>query len=298
MDINDIFSKYANREAELVLYQRAMKKIADKELTELFEYSEAHKEHQDILDLPRSINNMYFYAAKDAGARLYGHKTNSIEDEKMSVILHKNKQYQWLLAEAYEAYEDFIEQSYAYLAFINHNTWPLSDYGNINLSELSTKEYEYFLAQAKNKKDKPNSMIKQFRKVFPQYEVLETTNKLSKDLRFMINIAEKFRHHIVHTSGKVQDKKKCIEDIIKMTGIYNNGKYDIERYNFIDGFFGSEEYSNTIVLLEIPDDTKAPILFEINRLNILTSSLITDAHILFEEILNMEKELGITTAST
>ncbi len=44
MDINDIFSKYANREAQLVIYQRAMKKIADKELTELFEYSEAHKE--------------------------------------------------------------------------------------------------------------------------------------------------------------------------------------------------------------------------------------------------------------
>ena len=35
--------------------------------------------------------------------------------------------------------------------------------------------------------------------------------------------------------------------------------------------------------------------FEINRLETLSGSLITDAHILFEEILSMEKELGIST---
>lgn len=294
MNITRIFSDYANRAAQLVIYQRAMKKIAQQELSELVEYSEIHKNHQDILDIPRSVNNMYFYAAKDGTARLYGHNVQSVEDEKKAVILHKNKQYQWLLAEAYEAYEDFIEQSYAYMAFINNETWPLMDYGNINLRELKDKDFSYFLLQARNKKDKPHSMLKQLRKVFPQYEVLETQNKVNKDLKLIINMTEKFRHHIVHTSGKVLDKTKCIEDILKKTGVFNNGKYNTDIFDYINDFFGNEDLSNTIMLLEMQMNVGLPICFEINRLETLSGSLITDAHILFEEILSMEKELGIS----
>ena len=47
----------------------------------------------------------------------YGYKERRLEDQKRAVWRHKNKQYQWLLAEAYELFEDFIESAYGFAGF-------------------------------------------------------------------------------------------------------------------------------------------------------------------------------------
>ena len=85
---------------------------------------------------------MCFTHPKDGTPYFFGHFKSTIEDRRLSVILHKNKQYQWLLSEAYEEFEDFIEAAYAYAGYADNNFWPLKDYGNISLQDLQNKEFQ------------------------------------------------------------------------------------------------------------------------------------------------------------
>ncbi len=98
------------------------------------------------------MHNMSFRNAKTGDAIFYGFKELSIEDRYLHVLLHKNKQYQWLLAEAYEEFEDYIENAYAYYGSINNSFWPLRDYGNIFLSELKNKDFYWYVEQARKEK--------------------------------------------------------------------------------------------------------------------------------------------------
>jgi hypothetical protein len=63
---------------------------------------------------------MTFYDAITGNVIFYDHKKLSIEDRYLHIFIHKNKQYQWLLAEAYEEYEDYLENIYAYYGKVNN----------------------------------------------------------------------------------------------------------------------------------------------------------------------------------
>jgi len=145
MNDSEIIELFADKLAEIVLYQRAVKKTAQKELKYLEDYAASLQDKPDLMDISSSHNAMYFYDARTGTARMYGHKVSSIEDRYLSVILHKNKQYQWLIAEAYEEFEDFLERVYAFLGYTDSNFWPMSDFGRISLSELSGKDFDWHL---------------------------------------------------------------------------------------------------------------------------------------------------------
>jgi hypothetical protein len=284
MTVEDIFNNYSDKIAQLHLYQRAMKELATAEIKKLNEYAVSFSDKPEILELSSSYNNMYFYAARDGEAKLYAHKKSSVEDRIESVYLHKNKQYQWLLAEIYEVYEDFLEEIYAYIGSKDNSLWPLIDFGNVRLSDLKNKDFEYYLTQAKKKDDIPHSILNSIRQSFPDYYKLETENKLNKNIRLLIVLVEKLRHIIVHCGGVVKDKKEFIELVIRKAGFFNDGKYKKEYYDFIEGFFGAEQYSTTISLLEIRVMPELPILAEVDRFEILSNILSASAYAICEEI--------------
>jgi hypothetical protein len=289
MDINEIYLEYSSKMVQIYLYQRAMKTLVNEELAKLNEYANTFKDKPDLLDLSSSHHSIIFRSAKDGNVRFLGHRKNTIEDRIKSVILHKNKQYQWLLAEAYEVYEDFLQQVYAYIGYIDHSLWPLVDYGNITLKELENKDFQYFLAQSRNKKDIPHSILSKLREYLPNYGKLEVKNKLDKNLKLMIILIEKLRHCIVHRGGCVFIKKEFIESVIKKAGLYNNGKYDQHIFDYMSGFFGENEFSNTIVVIEIRVMPELPILAEVNRFEILVETLTASVFAICEEVREMEK---------
>jgi hypothetical protein len=284
MKLDDIYADYCIKIAPIYLHQGSIKKITDENLKSLTEYANSLKENNLLAGFPSSLHNIYFYSAKDGTARLLAHKSSSIEDNINSTILHKNKQYQWLLAEAYEVYEDFLQNIYAFLGYNNNELWPLSDFGAITLNELKTKEFIFFQKQAKNKKDIPHSILSKLREILPKYMALEANNKINKNIKLMIILIEKLRHIIVHCGGVVQDKNEFIEGIFQKAGLFNNGKYDKNVYEFILGFFGDEQYKNTISLIEIPVMPELPIRAEINRVDILINTLSASVHAICEEI--------------
>lgn len=284
MKIKNIFDDYASKMAQLHLYQRAMQKIAKKELQDLDEYEKSRGKNPDLKELYCSYHSMHFRNAKDDSRVSFSHIKSTIEDMRLSVILHKNKQYQWLLSEAYEAYEDFIKTSYAFAGYSDNNFWPLKDYGNISLNELKKKPFTWYIDQSKKKSNTPNSIINQFKRNYPGISEIENKNALNINLRLAVILIEHLRHIIVHNGGVVTDKTAFIKRVLEKSGLYNNGKYDKMHESFIKNLFGNNEYENTVVLLEIRIHPELPFDLHQNVFDILSGYLMSYAHIIFENL--------------
>lgn len=284
MNIDEIFESYSNKMTQLSLYQRAMKDIAKKELEKLTEYEKSLEDYPELKERSLSLHNMSFRIAANGEHFFYGHKKISVKDKRLSVSLHKNKQYQWLLSEAYEEFEDCIERLYAFAGFTNNDFWPLKDYGSISLSEIKSKDFTWFEAQAVNKKDAPASIINKFRESFPNIKKIEDKNQLGVNLRLAITLVEFLRHVIVHRGGVVLDKPKFIGRILKKCGLHNNGNVVKEHLQFIESFFCGGDYENTIILLEVSTNPEIPLDTHINILDVLMGYLMAYIHLIYTSL--------------
>lgn len=173
---------------QLHLYQRATKELAKKELENLYKYQKSLGQTPELEKFSYSNHKMAFRRAIDGKHIFFGRTKLSIKNHQLSVILHKNKQYQWLLLEAYEEFEDCLEKLYAYAGYVDHNFWPLKDFGNISLNELTHKPFEWFEQQASNKKDAPSSIINKFRNTYDSIKTVETNNALGVNLYLAITL--------------------------------------------------------------------------------------------------------------
>lgn len=286
MEMQEIFDSYSNKIAQLHLYQRAIQKIAKNELKKLNEYEQSIEYSPDLKELSSSYDNISFRRAKDGEHIFFGMFKRTLEERKNAVVLHKNKQYQWLLAEAYEAFEDFLENAYAFAGFNDNNFWPLQDYGNISLKKVQEKPLSWFVTQAKKKNDTPSSIINKFREIFPEIVSVEQKNSLGVNLRLAIIFIELLRHVIVHKSGTVSDKDEFIKRVLQKAGLYNNGRADEKYIQYINAHFGSAEYENTITLLEVRVYPEIPLDVHVNVFEILSGHLMAYAHLIYESLSN------------
>jgi hypothetical protein len=286
MEIIEIFKKYTDEVSQIYLHQRAVKATAKNEFERLIQQEKAYEkiceENPELKGISLSAHNLSFRIAKDNSPYSFEYKESSLKDEKTAVVLSKNKQYQWLLAEAYEAFKDFIEYAYAYAGYTDKNFWPLSDFGNISLSELEEKDFKWFVFRAKEKRGKPQSILNHFRKKLPLLQQIETNNKLNTNLKLAIALIEQLRHHIVHTSGVVSNKEQFIKNVLEKSGLYNNGKFDVQHKEFIENFFGPDNYKNTIALLEISTNPEIPLNTYIDIFECLSGYLMAYAHLVAE----------------
>lgn len=249
----------------------------------------------DIEKLPKeyqidniSMHNFSFYSATDGIIRFYGNKKISIEEKYDFIIIHKNKQYQWLLAEAFEEFEDFIENIYAYIGFKDNNLWLLSDFGNITLDILKTKDYSWFQEKSKNKKNVPQSILERLRMIFPKIADIDVNNKLNVNLKLAIILIENLRHIAVHKNGIVDNKDEFIKSTLQKAGLYNNGNPKTEYTQLISQYFGTSEHENYILLLEITHRPHPNLAFEIstNMFESLTNYLLAYAFVCVETIVD------------
>ena len=58
--------------------------------------------------------------------------------------------------------------------------------------------------------------------LYPNIKSIEIHNRLKIDFRFVLILIEKFRHIIVYISGKVEDKRIFIDEILKNLGVSNS----------------------------------------------------------------------------
>lgn len=283
MTLDDVFSNYSDRMAQQRLYQWVAKRSSEKELERLEAYYESHK------DRPRTLKNaegfnMIFHDAENGDFRYYAQLRRSVDDQFDSVVLHKNRQYQWLLAEAYEVFEDFLEELYAFVGWLDYSLWAPTDLGKTPFKELPGKDYLWYRQRVKEKRDKPASILNQLRQAFPEIIEVERNNWFKIDLRLSICMIEVLRHVIVHCGGTVDDTAHFRQDILQKAGLWQNGEPAEPNVRFINAFLGKGKYEKHVVLLEIwsSDESKMPSY--VDRLDLLGDHLMSYANYLVQRI--------------
>ena len=270
INIKDIYENYLRAMLQVQSYQRDIDRSTKSEVGQLQQKLDSLSTHD--AEKINSVSNFFFKKPGDGRTVFYGSRKSSANDRIKASIKRKNKHYQWLLAEAYEEFEDFLENIYAYLAFHDHDAWPLSDYGNIHLSELKSKSFEWLQNQASKKKSGPE-ILNYLRTKFPQMAYIEKNNKITDDLRFTLATIEMFRHIIVHNGGKIKDKEAFTNNIFKKVGEATPRKAEDERLEYLNSFIGNHQSGNTIVLLEAHIKTEGLITTYADRIGHLFDSM-------------------------
>ncbi|MDD5215745.1 MAG: hypothetical protein PHQ03_09455 [Methylococcales bacterium] len=241
-NIKQIYDEYAAEMAKLYFHKSTIHDLYKNELERL--KNPNYKNSED----------MVFEDFRDGQLKKFEMVETNLEEQQELIFILKNRQYQWLVAEAFEHFDDFIENAYAYIGYIDNSCWPMRDYGNIKLNELGNKKFDWFLTQSQSKKTK--DILNEFRTLFPDLKSIESepikANKKKLHPKFVLNFIAQLRHRIVHNGGKVNDKTAFIKTIFAESGISNKsnkGQYD----DFINYFLCGKEngkLDKSIILLE------------------------------------------------
>lgn len=133
MKSSEILEKFLAKMTQIYLYQRAMQDLTQSEIRKLREYEEVLEANPNLPSIGRSYNNMFFRSPRNGELMYFGRNVSGAEERKSEIYAHRNKQYQWLLSESWEEFEDFLEEMYAYVGMKDHDFWPLQDLGLLHL---------------------------------------------------------------------------------------------------------------------------------------------------------------------
>ncbi|HFK8105292.1 TPA: hypothetical protein ACG0I7_005392, partial [Escherichia coli] len=115
-----------------------------------------------------------------------GNSAIDLEEKIRLCNVLKNKQYQWVITEAYELLEDYIEAIYVYTVCVRNDFWSSSYFGKVEDDDIGKGEVYYKLLKAKSNPSK--KIIKIFRNKIPGFKEIEINNKIGKNYRFNIKL--------------------------------------------------------------------------------------------------------------
>lgn len=268
MELDEIFRTFSHRLTEIELLRRAGKDVAAREFKKYLQLAGEAERHPDQAPLYLSTHTMLFYEAQTGEAAVYGGRKLSAEDRVRMVGERKNREYCWLLVEAYEEFEDYLERVYAFLGKQNPEAWPLADFGNVRLSELEAKDFAWHLETVKRKhRQRPKEILKRLRALYPDLEVVERTNQLGVNLRVALELIESLRHKVVHARGEVADLEKFTKGVLKRCGLWNEGKPNEDHRTFVKHYFRSHaDKGHIVTLLEVralPNEVPLEIVHDV-----------------------------------
>lgn len=286
MNIPEILSRLQSRMVLILSYKNDAKNLAsirNRHLIGLLNNPPPDFDKDEVL------SGMNFFYKNPANGTLtyYGTVQRNIQNELDVLRLHKNKQYLWLLAEAYEAYEDFLEMLYATAGHLDRNFWPLAHFGTNTLADLCNRDWQWYLDLVHRADNRltPEKILTIFRKKLPFFEERERSNATGSDLRFSVALITHLRHHIVHTGGNIKERAKFEKNVLDAAAVPNNVKREQFRDEINDLFF-LPPHGNTIAMLEreIPDQSRIPIYHDL--MENYCRKLLSSAHLLADSLEN------------
>ncbi|XPF94899.1 hypothetical protein ACM9HF_02485 [Colwellia sp. RE-S-Sl-9] len=159
----------------------------------------------------------------------YEFRKTSISDLKSLTMQQKNNQYCWLLANAFEKFESYVNYSYEVLT-------------------------------TKTAPRKLNKVLAYFSENYPQLNESEKRNKFKIHLKIAVILVEKLRHSIVHMQGCILEPNAFINKVIEESGINNDR---LEHEDFIQQFI----FNGKVYIVEQPiiDNDLLPRYHDIYR---------------------------------
>ncbi|QSV17304.1 hypothetical protein [Photobacterium ganghwense] len=211
-NIENAYNEFSSRVTNILYY----KNIVQSHTTEIYNDLLKRKENFSKSTLPTEIlsshHSMRFTSPIDGESITFGRMSVNIDESIKHTLYQKNKQYLWLLVEAYEYYEDFLEELYACVGYSNSELWPLSDFGKIYHSDLVGKDYSFYLDKARSQKN-TKEILKYFRSKIPDLKNIERNNENGTNFLYLVSLISKLRHIIVHNGGVINDLGVIIDRI-------------------------------------------------------------------------------------
>jgi hypothetical protein len=275
MTILEIFRNFTMAIADIEVYRNSVESVADREYGHLLQQKENVANSGLIGTI--ALHSMFFQDATSGRPVFYGFRDIAPDQAILNLVRHTNRQHQWFLAEAYELFEEFVKHAYAFMGMNDPTRWPIRDFGGIQLDEVQSKDYQWFLKQARAKGDTPLSMLRQFRKMLPRMASVESNNRYNCDLRVAVTLVGQMRHQIVHAKGIIPDKKAFAEKMIRKLGYSGAGMEP--HLEFIEQTLLVNSEDGAIYLLNVPaPDSTPPFRFHYDILNNLVRYLLIYAH--------------------
>ncbi len=190
------FDRLASKLSQLNQHKSQVNKI----------YAEHHKAIQEFHDqLPEwalefqyGMEHPFHFRSPSTGEDLtHNAPALSLADRLELNVLQKLKTYQWLLVEAYEAFEDFVERAYAYCGLVGIGIWKRP----VNWNREGSNDIQHYHQLPTGKDRKPYAQLQAFRQTSKHFEHFESANPTWANYRVILVLIEKLRHYIVHNGG-------------------------------------------------------------------------------------------------
>ncbi|MCE3605014.1 hypothetical protein LXA47_15530 [Massilia sp. P8910] len=140
---------------------------------------------------------------------------------------------------------------------------------------------EWFRENLKLLTGKPRAILNLLRNSVAEIRALETKNAFKVNLWALVVFSELLRHIIVHNSGRTGDRATLLAKVFADAGLSRSGQD--EFHDFMESFFGTGEYGNSIVMLEmLVGDSGLGI--HRNGLDELSRYLMAYAHLMSKKI--------------
>jgi hypothetical protein len=262
--------------AQIVLQQRAIHSVVSNQWRG---YNERVEKESGDDTVEIGGHRMAFRDPIFSDWKFYGEFKITLSMAKSNVLKHENRQYQWLLAEAYEEFENFLEKIYASVGSKTRSLWPAEDYGNVPVDNLDSITFEKCLnlVRAKKRNKGIGFILTNIRRQIPHINRLERDNATEIDLKLSTAVIAQLRHHIVHTRGYVNDLNSFKRKALSEVGRTNNGKPDQSDINFINNFFRYKNDPSWICLVRIPVEDG---IFHFDILNNACNLLLSHAYLI------------------
>ena len=280
MELDEIFETFKDRLVDIEVLRRAGKDVATREFKKYLELAQQAERHPNRAHLCSSIHAMYYQDAQTGEAVAYGDRELSAQDGVRRVGQRKNREYCWLLVEAYEEFERCMERVYAFLGKWNPEAWPLEDFGNVKWPELGSKNFGWYLNTVKRRyRQRPKEILNRLRAKYPDLETVERTNKLGTNLRVAVELIESLRHKVVHARGEVADLEKFTARVLERCGLWNSGRPNEDHRAFVQRYFRPcTDGGHVVTLLEVRAGPEGvPLEFFLDVFGMLIGYLMTYA---------------------
>ncbi|WP_305856616.1 hypothetical protein [Balneatrix alpica] len=182
----------------------------------------------------------------------YDFREITVEKLKELTVLHKNTQYCWLVASAFEKFERFLK---------------------IVFKMFFLKEERYV-----------RKMLHCFSRDYGLVKAGEEKNAFDVNLKVAVLLVEKLRHVIVHNQGIVEDLESFTEKVISDSGVNGDrNKHEL----FIKQFF----IGNRILLLESPVKNDCGLQRHHDVYRHMASYLLSYAYLVSEVVVQPEESI-------
>lgn len=284
MASTEIQAAYATLTEAAALVQaerRQVKTLMEREFEFLVEQQERAKA-AGIQSGPVLLN-LFFRDMWQRRPIFYGFKDPSYDQLISGLAVSHNRQYQWLLVEAFELFEDFLLDAYACAGVLDDGIWTSQDLAVIG--SYAGQPASWWVVQARSLKRPPGAklILERLRQLSGVRDI-EERNAHGIDFKFVLLMIERMRHVIVHHRGRVSSKDEFATAIASAAGTLAGGKPKPEDAAFVSQYFGNGRLNSTILLLEHHLPRTGPALEHIDMWDELLGWMLSYAHMLSQRL--------------